>query len=112
LRPPNSPVEILRATVEREVTLSWGGHADKAWLVTYRAESGLSLFDRARPQAKLWVRRDGTVLQQEISLAESTLRFTRMNPQRSRQLIESLPARPGRSNSNRSHSVPSGRTAP
>lgn len=112
LRPPNSPVEILRATVEREVKFSWAGHTHEAWLVTYRAESGLSFFDHSRPQAKLWVRRDGTVLQQEISLLESPLRFTRMSPERSRKLLESLPARPGRSNWNRPHPVPSGQSAP
>jgi len=43
LRPPNSPVEILRATVERMVLFPWSGVNHDAWLVSYRSESGLSL---------------------------------------------------------------------
>lgn len=87
LRPPNSPMEILRATVERMVVFNWGGVTYDAWLVSYRAESGLSLLGGSRPQGRLWVRRDGMVLQQQVALMECELTFTRMSWERSKHVL-------------------------
>lgn len=93
LRPPNSPLEILRATVDESITFRWNGVQYAAWVVAYRAESGLSFLGNSRPQSRLWVARDGTVLQQELTLLDSTLRFTRMGPERTRRLVENVPGR-------------------
>lgn len=90
LRPPNSPVEILRASVERMVVFPWSGTTYDAWLVTYRAESGLSLLGGSRPQGRLWVRRDGMVLQQQVSLMECELTFTRMPRDRALDKLPNL----------------------
>lgn len=62
--------------------LSWHGTMYETWLVTYRAESGLSLLGGSRPRGRLWVRQDGTVLQQEVSLMECQITFTRMSGHR------------------------------
>jgi hypothetical protein len=91
LRPPNSPVEILRATVERMVVYSWEGVTYDTWLVVYRAESGLSLLGGARPQGRAWVRQDGMVLRQEVNLMDCTLTFTRMSAERALRRLNVFP---------------------
>jgi hypothetical protein len=90
LRPPNSPLEIYRATVERMVVFAWGGATYDAWLVSYRSESGLSLLGGSPPQGRVWVRRDGTVLQQQVNLMECELTFTRMPYDRARRVLHHL----------------------
>jgi hypothetical protein len=91
LRPPNSPVEILRATVERMVVFSWAGTTYDAWLVTYRSESGLSLLGGSRPAGQTWVRLDGLVLRQEVNLMDCKLTFTRMPADRALRQFRELP---------------------
>jgi hypothetical protein len=94
LRPPTSPIEILRATVERMVVFAWQGTMYDTWLVAYRAESGLSLLGGSRPQGRLWVRHDGMVLQQEVSLMECQLTFTRMSTERAIRTLGHAPLPP------------------
>jgi hypothetical protein len=87
-------MEILRATVERMVVFAWQGTMYDTWLVTYRAESGLSLLGGSRPQGRLWVRHDGMVLQQEVSLMECQLTFTRMSTDRAMRTLGRVPMPP------------------
>ena len=79
LRPPNSPVQILNATVAATAPILWNGHPQPCLLVTYRPETGLSWQD-GTPQGCVWVRRDGLVLRQTVSLLECNLTFERMRP--------------------------------
>jgi hypothetical protein len=78
LRPPNSPIEVMRARVERMEPLLWNDRLVDVWLVTYSPDSGSVLRRTDRPRAKLWVRPDGTVLKQESSLFDSVMTFVRM----------------------------------
>jgi hypothetical protein len=77
-QPPNQPLELLHATVEREDLLLWNGTIERPLLVVYRTEVGTrSDGRREEARAQLWVRRDGTVLQQEARLGGSVVRFVR-----------------------------------
>ena len=78
LRPPSNPMEILEAKVERLDLVKWNGRTEELWLVEYRRDSGFGFGGRAKPQGRLWVRRDGTVLKQQMMIMNSTLTFVRM----------------------------------
>lgn len=80
LRPPNSPMQILNATVDTTAPIQWDGKRQQCLLVTYRPETGLSWNNEA-PQGRVWVRRDGLVLRQAVSLLDCTLTFERMRPE-------------------------------
>jgi hypothetical protein len=77
-RPPNDPLEILHASVEYEDFLEWGGRAIPTNVVVYRNDPGAGVAAGARPRGRLWVRGDGRVLQQEVEVINSTMRFVRM----------------------------------
>jgi len=82
LRPPNSPMEMYEASVEGIEVITWGGRGQQVWLVEYRRDSGFSISSRAKPQGRLWVRRDdGMVLKQQLLIMNSTLTFVRMTEQ-------------------------------
>ena len=67
LRPPKAPLEILQATVEGSEPILWDGQTEEVWLVVYRNDAGAGLRNNESPRGQLWVRRDGTVLKQEVS---------------------------------------------
>ncbi len=77
LKYPNSPHEILQARVEGLHHISHHGSHTTAWLVTYHGNPGKKLSSDTKPRAKLWVRRDGVVLKQEMSILNSTMTFVR-----------------------------------
>jgi hypothetical protein len=90
LRPPDSPMEILQATVEGHELIAWNGIGADALLVVYRSDPG-SAFGTARmPRGKLWVGRKGTVLRQETSLFGSRLTFVRLSPDQSVELANGV----------------------
>jgi hypothetical protein len=82
LRPPNSPLEILQAAVETDESFVWNNDTLETWLVVYRSDSGFTFSRKPPPRGKMWVRHDGTVLQQEISVLDCKLTFLRMTDQR------------------------------
>jgi len=90
-RPPRSPVEILEATVERSERLVWEGHQTTTMVVVYRADSGSGALAARETRGKLWVRSDGLVLKQEVSLFNSRIRFDRLANPESDQLLTGLP---------------------
>jgi hypothetical protein len=90
-RPPNSPIEILQAKVEREETLNWNGESVNAKLVVYRNDSGASLVAPQEARGRLWARSDdGTVLKQEVQVFNSRLQFERLSPCDGRRLVRYL----------------------
>jgi len=89
-RPPDSPMEILQATVEREASLVWDGVQADTQLVVYRGDPGGSAGAAHDVRGKLWVRLDGLVLKQELYLLNSKLQFTRMSPREGRWLMREL----------------------
>jgi hypothetical protein len=98
LRPPGNPVDVLQARVERRDLLIWEGQTVPVNVVEYRTDSGSALSSTSHPRAKLWVRDDGAVLKQEISVLGTELVFVRLSPDRSDELyaqsMEEEPERP------------------
>jgi len=86
LKPPTSPLEILEATVSAADPIVWDGEAQDCWLVTYRTESGGGWSDAA-PRGRVWVRHDGEVLRQEVTLLDATLTFERLNDEQAETLV-------------------------
>jgi hypothetical protein len=78
--PPNQPLQILQAKVEREETIEWNGEVVNTWMIVYRNDSGSELTGAKAARGRVWVRRDGTVLKQEAVLMGSRLLFVRMPP--------------------------------
>ena len=78
--PPNSPLDILQATVEHDELFVWDDQPVKTWVVVYRNEGGAGYFGAKDDyHGKLWVRHDGEVLRQEAKIFDSVLAFIRMN---------------------------------
>jgi hypothetical protein len=75
--PPNSPVQIVEAKVERHDIILWEGNDVETMLVVYRPEAGSGLRAATQATAREWVRRDGLVLRQELALSGLILRFER-----------------------------------
>jgi hypothetical protein len=88
LRPPGNPLEILHAEVERLETITWNGHREETWLVVYRRDSGFVLGGNKSPRGKLWVRRDGAVLKQQVMMLDSTMTFVRLPDEEAAVLAE------------------------
>ncbi len=81
-RPRTSPMEVLQVRVEREEWISWNGRAVNCLLVVYREDRGAQLSTSANDRGKMWVRRDGMVLRQEMAVLNSRLIFERVSTSR------------------------------
>ena len=79
-RTPDSPAEILQATVERDEWIVHEGQTLDARLVIYRSDPGAGPQALHRIRGKLWVHPDGTVLKQELMVLDSRLTFVRETP--------------------------------
>ncbi len=75
--PPGRPTEIIEARVERETGLLYAGSSTPVYLVVYRREAGSGISAAQEPTGRMWVRRDGTVLKQEVRVANLHLTFHR-----------------------------------
>ncbi len=76
---PDSPVEIVFASVEGSEEKSWGGKTWNAWRVVYRSEPKAGGNDDANIRGIVWVRRrDGRVIQQQVRLSGATIDFDRL----------------------------------
>jgi hypothetical protein len=87
--PPNNPLEILQATVEREDLITWNGQRLNSHVIVYRNDTGSSLIGN-EPRGRVWVGQDGTVLQQEVTVLKSHLRFVRLSENRANEIWEYL----------------------
>jgi hypothetical protein len=105
-RPPNSPLEVLHATVEERESIHWDGRAVPTLLVTLRSDAGSGLTTAQNVRGRMWVAADGMVLRQDLLLNGSRLSFERVaarSPADRKPLDElapwwkgSLPKRPTR----------------
>jgi hypothetical protein len=77
-RPPNSPLEILDARVERTQMITWHGRQMPTLVVVMHADPGSGLTNSKDVRAKTWVAMDGSVLKQEVLMGTGWLRFTRV----------------------------------
>jgi hypothetical protein len=86
---PSDSMEYLQAAVEEPELIDWKGQIVKARVVTYRFDSGYGISPNTPPKSILWVRDDGRVLKQQVSLSESVkMVFVRMSRAESRQLAK------------------------
>jgi hypothetical protein len=76
--PPNSPISIIEAKVERHDVIVWDGRDVETLLIVYRADAGSGIRASREPVGQAWVRGDGTVLRQEVALSGLRLRFERL----------------------------------
>ena len=76
--PPNAPVKMVQAKVERRVVFVWNNHSLRAFQVVYRDDVGSGITIGREPIGSMWVRDDGVVLQQEARMANMRVRFIRL----------------------------------
>ncbi|MGC4005376.1 MAG: hypothetical protein QM811_20555 [Pirellulales bacterium] len=82
-------VEVMRAEVEGETTLTWEGAPHRCWLVVMRRDSGSLLGGARTPRGKMWVEiSSGTILQQETIHGHSKLVYTRASDERAKEYHE------------------------
>jgi hypothetical protein len=74
-----SPIEVLHARVEESESIVWNGRAEDTWLVVYRTQVGQGPGSDKNIRNRLWVRRDGKVLRQQVIVGDSVLMFTRLS---------------------------------
>jgi len=89
LWPAKTPLEIIHAEVENLEAIFWNGVMEDCWLVVYRSDSGSgSNNDAQEARGRLWVRRDGTVLRQQVLLFDSLITFDRLPNSAAEQLAK------------------------
>jgi len=88
-RPPNKPIDIMQAVVERQDTLRWGGQTQACKVIVYRSDSGSSTASRDT-RARAWVADDGRVLRQEVALLRTHLHFVRLSDTQSDRISSEL----------------------
>jgi hypothetical protein len=88
-RSPNSPMEILQATVDRQDQLTWNGKSVKAHVIIYRDDPGSGLTS-SEPRGRVWVRDDGVVLRQEVAIFRSHVHFVRLSEDRAEEIWRAL----------------------
>jgi len=74
----DSPTEVLQARVTGMEPIDWNHEVLETFLVVYRSDPGSELGGADTTRARLWVRPDGTVLRQEVSLFGSKMTFDRL----------------------------------
>ena len=72
------PTEVLFAKVEEQARLPWNGQLEPIWVVVYRSEASEGPGGEKNIRNRLWVRRDGTVVRQEVFLGDHSLLFMRL----------------------------------
>jgi hypothetical protein len=75
--PPNSPVQILQAEVEKHELIQWGPGEVETKLVVYRTEAGSGVHATREPVSREWVRDDGLVVRQQVRFSGLELTFER-----------------------------------
>ncbi len=87
--PPNSPMDILQATVEPEERITWDGERVSCRVIIYRNDSGSGL-DGNVNRGRVWVREDGVVLRQEVAIFKSRLHFIRLPDSQAEDIWQAL----------------------
>ena len=75
--PPNSPVQILQAEVDKHEIIMWGSDEVETKLVVYRTEAGSGVQATREPISREWVREDGAVLRQQVRFSGLEMTFER-----------------------------------
>lgn len=88
-RTASSPLEILQATVEREDRFYWDGETVNTRVIVYRGDPGAGLAGHQK-RGRTWVRDDGVVLRQEVSVFKSLVQFERLPAGRAEPIWKAL----------------------
>lgn len=83
--PPNSPVQILLAKVEKSEFIEWNGELVETLVVVYQDEAGSGIGSARQPIGRTWVQPDGLVLKQEVLLSNLRFTFVRLAPSESQE---------------------------
>ena len=75
---PTSPMQVIQARVESRELIPWDGEVVQANLVAYRPDAGTGLSTSRKPVGRMWVKRDGMVLKQEVVLGQGKVVFQRV----------------------------------
>ena len=78
------PTEVLFAKVEEQAPLTWNGQLEPMWVVVYRSDASEGPGGEKNIRNRLWVRRDGTVVRQEVLLGDHSLMFDAIVRRRTR----------------------------
>lgn len=78
--PPNSPVQILLAKVEKSEFIEWNGEVVETYVVVYQDEAGSGIGTARTPIGRTWVQPGGEVLRQEVMLSNLRFTFERLPP--------------------------------
>ena len=96
-RSPSSPVETLQAEVISEERIEYGGELVRVLRVEFRSAPGAGVTQDARLQAVAWVEaEDGLVLQHDVLIGNSKLRFERLPADEAAEVGRRLLAPPPR----------------
>jgi hypothetical protein len=88
-RSPNSPLEILQATVEREDRFLWDGGTASTRVIVYRSDAGSGV-GGGETRGRTWVRDDGVVLRQEVSVFRTPVQFDRLADGQAEEIWQAL----------------------
>lgn len=80
---PHSPLTLIEAKVEGEELVEWNGKMTRARKVVFRKDPGSGISSTRRPVSETWVTFDGTVLRQDLWLANVKVQFVRDESQSS-----------------------------
>lgn len=75
---PHSPLTLIEAKVEQEELIEWNGTMVRARKVAFRKDAGSGISSTRRPVSETWVMHDGTVVRQDLWLANVKVQFVRM----------------------------------
>ena len=76
--PPDSPPQIIQATVKHLEPILWEGNEVETMLVLYQSEAGSNINIASDPIGREWVRSDGTVIRQEVVFSGLKFQFDRL----------------------------------
>lgn len=74
---PHSPLSLIEARVDREELVEWNGAMVRTLKVVFQKDSGSGISSTRRPVSETWVMRNGTVLRQDLWIANAKVQFVR-----------------------------------
>lgn len=85
---PHNPLTLIQAKVEQEELLEWNGQMVRTRKVAFRRDAGSGISSTRKPISEVWVQRDGTVLRQDLLIANVKVQFLRVEQPRPEELAE------------------------
>ena len=75
---PHSPLTLIEARVVGEELIEWNGMMTRAKKVVFQKDSGSGISSTRRPVSETWVTDDGTVVRQDLWMANVKVQFVRL----------------------------------